>query len=184
MKKMYCMKCGQEVPVRFGMIPNRCTCGAEFHEWNKNTVKNTALCMITFLLLMSMKCGQEVPVRFGMIPNRCTCGAEFHEWNKNTVKNTALCMITFLLLMSPLFVIIYFTRKFLRDSIILYAIMLVAFIICFRQADSAVCHYIFYSKIFKRFYYLVCNYAGCFYHLLSSGGGDFSPDWNVENEKC
>ena len=83
-----------------------------------------------------MKCGQEVPVRFEMIPNRCTCGAEFHEWNKNTVKNTVWCMITFLLLMSPLFVIVYFTRKFLRDSIILYVIMLVAFIICFRQAEG------------------------------------------------
>ncbi len=83
-----------------------------------------------------MKCGQEVPVRFGMIPNRCTCGAEFHEWSKNTVKNTVRCMITFLLLMSPLFVIVYFARNFLRDSMVLYAIMLVAFIICFRQAEG------------------------------------------------
>lgn len=83
-----------------------------------------------------MKCGQEIHVRFGMVPNSCTCGAEFHEWNKNTGKNTVLCVIMFLLLMSPLFVIVYFIRKFLRDSIILYAIMLVAFIICFRQAEG------------------------------------------------
>ena len=83
-----------------------------------------------------MKCGQEVNVKFGMVPNRCTCGAEFNEWNKNTVKNTVLYIITLLLLMSPLFVIIYFTRKFLRDSLMLYVIMLIVFIICFRQAES------------------------------------------------
>ena len=83
-----------------------------------------------------MKCGQEVNIKFGMVPNRCICGAEFNEWNKNTVINTVLCIIALLLLISPLFVIVYFTRKFLRDSIILYAIMLVAFIICFRQAEG------------------------------------------------
>lgn len=38
--------------------------------------------------------------------------------------------------MSPLFMSVYFFRKFLRDSILLYVIMLVAFIVCFRQAEG------------------------------------------------
>ncbi len=61
---------------------------------------------------------------------------QFREWNKDTVKNTVVCIITLLLLMSPLFVIVFFARKILQDSILLYAIMLVAFIICFRQVEG------------------------------------------------
>ena len=83
-----------------------------------------------------MKCGLEIYVKFGMVPNSCACGAEFREWNKDTVKNTVVCIITLLLLMSPLFVIVFFARKILQDSMLLYAIMLVAFIICFRQVEG------------------------------------------------
>lgn len=83
-----------------------------------------------------MKCGLEIHVKFGMVPNSCACGAEFREWNKDTVKNTVVCIITLLLLMSPLFVIVFFARKILQDSMLLYAIMLVAFIICFRQVEG------------------------------------------------
>ena len=94
-----------------------------------------------------MKCGLEIHVKFGMVPNSCTCGAEFREWNKDTVKNTVVCIITLLLLMSPLFVIVFFARK-----------------------NSS------------RFYTFVCNHAGCFYHLFPSGGGEFDPDWDIENK--
>lgn len=32
MLKLTCARCGQRVPVRFGVMPRRCSCGAEF-EW-------------------------------------------------------------------------------------------------------------------------------------------------------
>ena len=82
------------------------------------------------------KCGQKVNTKLGIIPIRCTCGADFSEWDKDTVKKTVSYIIALLLLMSPLFMSVYFFRKFLRDSILLYVIMLVAFIVCFRQAEG------------------------------------------------
>ena len=32
MGEMACVRCGRRVPVRFGVMPRRCACGAEF-EW-------------------------------------------------------------------------------------------------------------------------------------------------------
>lgn len=32
MGEMLCARCGQRVPVKFGVMPRRCSCGAEF-EW-------------------------------------------------------------------------------------------------------------------------------------------------------
>lgn len=49
MKKMYCIKCGHTVNVKFGIFPNRCTCGAEFNEWDKHTVKNIRIIYCFFI---------------------------------------------------------------------------------------------------------------------------------------
>lgn len=38
--------------------------------------------------------------------------------------------------MLPLFTVLYFARRILRDSVVLYVVTLVAFIIYFRQAES------------------------------------------------
>lgn len=83
-----------------------------------------------------MKCGQKVNVKHGIVPDRCTCGADFNEWDKNTAKNTVLYIIALLFFMSPLFIIIYFARQFLRDSFILYAAALVMLMICLRRAEG------------------------------------------------
>lgn len=32
MKKIYCKKCGREIKIKFGKIPDRCSCGAEFDD--------------------------------------------------------------------------------------------------------------------------------------------------------
>lgn len=32
MKKLYCTHCGRQIPIKCGMIPNKCNCGVEFIE--------------------------------------------------------------------------------------------------------------------------------------------------------
>ena len=82
------------------------------------------------------KCGQPVNTKCGFIPKQCTCGADFSEWEKDTVQKTASYIAALLLLMLPLFTVLYFIRRILRDSVVLYVVTLVAFIIYFRQAES------------------------------------------------
>lgn len=83
-----------------------------------------------------IKCGKKLNTKFGIVPNRCACGAEFGKWDEHTVKNTVLLIISLFVLMSPFFVVLYFLRQPLRDSFILYAVILVAFMFCFRQAEG------------------------------------------------
>lgn len=50
MKKLYCMNCGAQIK---GMIPNECSCGAEFDLADTKNIKKIITSIIFFVILMS-----------------------------------------------------------------------------------------------------------------------------------
>lgn len=53
MMGMACAQCGRRVPVKFGVMPRRCVCGAEF-EWTPMGGAGRAVAVLAaFVLLMS-----------------------------------------------------------------------------------------------------------------------------------
>ena len=53
MGEMTCARCGRRVPVKFGIMPRRCACGAEF-EWAPfGGAGRAAAVLSAFALLMS-----------------------------------------------------------------------------------------------------------------------------------
>lgn len=53
MKKLYCMKCGRKINIRFGMIPKKCFCGAEFNKTDDiKNAKKIIGSIVLFALLM------------------------------------------------------------------------------------------------------------------------------------
>lgn len=50
MKKLYCMNCGAQIK---GIIPNKCSCGAEFDLADIKNIKKIITSIIFFLILMS-----------------------------------------------------------------------------------------------------------------------------------
>lgn len=68
------------------------------------------------------RCGRRVPARLGVMPRRCACGAEF-EWAPfGGAGRAAAALAALALLMSPLLLLMWAARPFLRDSIALYAV--------------------------------------------------------------
>lgn len=49
--EMACARCGRRVPVRFGVMPRRCACGAEF-EWAPFAGAGRAAAVLTALALL------------------------------------------------------------------------------------------------------------------------------------
>ena len=52
MGEMACARCGRRVPVRFGVMPRRCACGAEF-EWAPMGGAGRAAALAALALLIS-----------------------------------------------------------------------------------------------------------------------------------
>ena len=52
MGKMTCVRCGRRVPVKFGVMPRRCACGAEF-EWAPFAGAGRVAALAALVLLMS-----------------------------------------------------------------------------------------------------------------------------------
>lgn len=79
------------------------------------------------LKLTCVRCGRRVPVKFGVMPRRCACGAEF-EWAPfaGAGRVAAVLAALALPLMSPLLILMWAARPFLRDSTVLYAVWLAA----------------------------------------------------------
>ena len=86
--------------------------------------------------LYCKKCGKKINIKLWMIPNSCVCGVNFTEWEKDSGRITFRYLLCLFLLMFPLFLLVYLLRPFLRNSIILYALILVIAMIWFRQADG------------------------------------------------
>lgn len=82
------------------------------------------------------RCGRRLPVKFGVMPRRCACGEEF-EWAPlgGFGRSTAV-LAAFALLMSPILVLIWFTRRLLQDSIVLYAVALIVVFYWFRVCET------------------------------------------------
>lgn len=53
MKNLYCKKCGTKLNIKFGMIPHKCNCGAEFELTSPMNIKKIIDSIIFFVLLMS-----------------------------------------------------------------------------------------------------------------------------------
>lgn len=51
MGEMACARCGRRVPVRFGVMPRRCACGAEF-EWAPFSGAGRAAAVLAALALL------------------------------------------------------------------------------------------------------------------------------------
>lgn len=86
--------------------------------------------------LYCMKCGRRVNAKFGILPKKCCCGAEFSETNEDSLKKIVKNIFFVAILMLPLFVLIYFFRQYLQDSIILYTFVLVMVVVWFRIAET------------------------------------------------
>lgn len=86
--------------------------------------------------LYCMKCGRQVNAKLGILPKKCCCGVEFSETNEDSLKKIVKNMFFVTILMLPLFVLIYFFRQYLRDSIILYTFVLVIVVVWFRIAET------------------------------------------------
>lgn len=86
--------------------------------------------------LFCTQCGREIDTKFGIVPLKCTCGADLSEWDNHSAKKIVFHIAALLLLMLPFLLAVYFLRKVLQDSLILYAIMLVTLIIYLRQAEG------------------------------------------------
>lgn len=82
------------------------------------------------------RCGRRVPVKCGVMPRRCTCGEEF-EWTPlDGPGRLASVLLAFALLMSPILVLIWLTRQLLKDSIVLYAAVLIVVFYWFRVCET------------------------------------------------
>ena len=86
--------------------------------------------------LYCKKCGHKINSKFLFVPNRCVCDANLNEWEEDTGRSSLRYLLCLFLLMFPLFLLVYLLRPFLRNSIILYALILVIAMIWFRQADG------------------------------------------------
>lgn len=53
MGEMACARCGRRVPVRFGVMPRRCACGAEFEWAPLGGAGRVAAFLMALALLMS-----------------------------------------------------------------------------------------------------------------------------------
>lgn len=53
MGEMACARCGRRVPVRFGVMPRRCACGAEFEWAPMGGAGRAAAVLAALALLMS-----------------------------------------------------------------------------------------------------------------------------------
>lgn len=53
MGEMACARCGRRVPVRFGVMPRRCACGAEFEWASFGGAGRVAAFLMALALLMS-----------------------------------------------------------------------------------------------------------------------------------
>lgn len=75
--------------------------------------------------LYCKKCGKKINTKLWMIPNSCVCGVNLDEWQKDGGRTTFRYLLCLFLLMLPLFLLIYLLRSLLKNSIILYALILV-----------------------------------------------------------
>lgn len=53
MGEMACARCGRRVPVRLGVMPRRCACGAGFEWAPSGGAGRFAVALVAFALLMS-----------------------------------------------------------------------------------------------------------------------------------
>ena len=86
--------------------------------------------------LYCKKCGKKINTKLWLIPNSCGCGANLNEWEKDFGRITFRYLLFLFILMIPLFLIVYFLRIVLKNSILLYALILIIAIIWLRQADG------------------------------------------------
>lgn len=86
--------------------------------------------------LYCTKCGAKVIIKLGIIPLKCDCGAQFHLSNPENTQKLILSIVFLFILMSPLFLTIGFNRHYFQDSIILYAMALIATIMWYRIAET------------------------------------------------
>ncbi len=115
--EMACARCGRRVPVRFGVMPRRCSCGAEF-EWAPfGGAGRVAAFLAALALLMS--------------------GAEF-EWAPfGGAGRVAAFLAALALLMSPLLILVWIARSLLQDSIVLLVVALAAALYWLRVCETA-----------------------------------------------
>ena len=86
--------------------------------------------------LYCKKCGKKINTKLWMVPNSCVCGVNLNKWVKDDGRITIRYLLCLSLWMLPLFLIVYLLRAFLRNSILLYALILVSAMIWLRQADG------------------------------------------------